>query len=617
MKENIDPSHDSPADHAWLTEGALVDAQNERHQWREALVLQVLPNNRIYVHFLYTPAEDNAQLPTNQIRPYGSHVYIGNPQNLHPGIKVDAYCKDQEKFTVRQVISVDNLHRRVKLDNDFHNAWVPMERIFPYRYKSLSSHPDHAVRRRLLSLQRREVHHARNDRTPPNTKIQLDYDFDENHHLAHENDHRQVDHPRDRGVDFDDLERLESKEESEEKIGRSFGTVLSESKGVDISDEGYHSGHLNAVFTNGVRRKRLQGLRNPEDHPLKRYAARLEALGYSIVSMEGDGNCLFRTISHQVYGTPKYHRQVRQFCCDYMECESEYFQPFVEGTAEDFRTYLELKRRDGTWGDDIEIQAMCELYNRPAQVFAYDRTLGAKQLRTFHESVGRVKDMTPMRLSFYGGGHYDSILGPGYEDGLLKVVGQVETRQLQRRAEVGLRADLAREGTGDGEVDDVLMASRKHYDTLEIDIEQALKASLAQARLDESSMLESAVKESADENFSSEKKIALMASDIEATERLEMERAIELSKESALCSEARDEFEREQVTKAIELSRQQTLLQQENDDLEKALQESALQLSEEEQLAWALKQSKAEEDTTGVSEEEDLQLAIQASLERG
>lgn len=602
MKENIDPHSDRAVD-AWLREGALVDALNGRNQWREALICQVLPNNHAYVHFLYTSADDNEQLSTDKLRPYGSHVYIGDACNIHAGITVDAYSKEEQKFTVRRVISVDHANRRVKLDSDFTNAWVPMARIFPYRYKSLSSHPDHATRRRILSLQRREQHH-----------LSMSQDADVGYSSHSPSIQSSLPPDAEIELDGDELERLESKEE-EGKSERQFGTVLRESKNEE--EESSSGSSRSGVVTNNVRRRRLQGLRNPEDHPLRRYEARLEELGYGIVSMEGDGNCLFRTVSHQVYGTPRYHREVRQFCCDYMECESEYFQPFVEGTAEDFQTYIELKRRDGTWGDDIEIQAMCELYNRPAQVFAYDPVLGAKQLRTFHESVGHVKDMTPMRLSFYGGGHYDSIVGPGYHQGLLKVLGQVETQQLQRRTEIGRQIGLSDERSSGEEEDDVLVASRRHYDRLENDIEQALKASLAQAQVDESSMLESAVKESADEKHSTDKEIALRESDIEATERLEIERAIELSKEAAHSHDARDEFEKEQVDRAIELSKQETLLQQEKDDLEKALEESALQLSEEEQLAWALSESKAEKKSEELTEEEYLQQAIQASLQQG
>lgn len=51
-----------------------------------------------------------------------------------------------------------------------------------------------------------------------------------------------------------------------------------------------------------------------------------------------------------------------------------------------FPLYLAAKRKAGCWGDDPEIQAICELYNRPAEIWAFDPKSGARKLRTFHES---------------------------------------------------------------------------------------------------------------------------------------------------------------------------------------------------------------------------------------
>jgi hypothetical protein len=142
------------------------------------------------------------------------------------------------------------------------------------------------------------------------------------------------------------------------------------------------------------------------------YINSLHRQGYEVVKVSGDGNCLFRAVSHQVYGTDEYHDIVRAKCMDYMEVNSTFFSQFVIGGAEQFRHYLEAKRTLGCWGDDPEIQAMSELYKRSAQIWAYDSVNGAKALRTFHESsdasssgYGKI-----MRLSYYGGGHYDSVI---------------------------------------------------------------------------------------------------------------------------------------------------------------------------------------------------------------
>ena len=54
-----------------------------------------------------------------------------------------------------------------------------------------------------------------------------------------------------------------------------------------------------------------------------------EQQGMQVVSVDGDGNCFFRSISHQVYGTDEWHGMVRARCMDYMEVERAFFEPFV------------------------------------------------------------------------------------------------------------------------------------------------------------------------------------------------------------------------------------------------------------------------------------------------
>lgn len=38
-----------------------------------------------------------------------------------------------------------------------------------------------------------------------------------------------------------------------------------------------------------------------------------------------------------------------------------------------FLRYLNEKRRNAVWGDDPEVQALCEIYDRPAEIWAYDQ----------------------------------------------------------------------------------------------------------------------------------------------------------------------------------------------------------------------------------------------------
>lgn len=95
----------------------------------------------------------------------------------------------------------------------------------------------------------------------------------------------------------------------------------------------------------------------------------IRSIGGEIVDMANDGNCLFRSISHQIYGNPEYHHQLRQKCMDYIYSERDFYQNWI--ADESLVSYISRLRTDGVWGDHIELQALSELYGRPIQIFAY------------------------------------------------------------------------------------------------------------------------------------------------------------------------------------------------------------------------------------------------------
>jgi hypothetical protein len=67
------------------------------------------------------------------------------------------------------------------------------------------------------------------------------------------------------------------------------------------------------------------------------------------------------------------------------------------------------------WGDDIEIQALSEIYNRPIEIYSHSK----EPLKTFHETAGshsRITDrelnsnLYPIKLSYHGRQHYNSLI---------------------------------------------------------------------------------------------------------------------------------------------------------------------------------------------------------------
>jgi OTU domain-containing protein 5 len=66
-----------------------------------------------------------------------------------------------------------------------------------------------------------------------------------------------------------------------------------------------------------------------------------------IFDIKEDGNCLYRSISHQIYGNEEYYNVIKNYCFEYLKIESEFFGQFINGGIEKFSEYLELKKKDG------------------------------------------------------------------------------------------------------------------------------------------------------------------------------------------------------------------------------------------------------------------------------
>ena len=120
--------------------------------------------------------------------------------------------------------------------------------------------------------------------------------------------------------------------------------------------------------------------------------------------MKKDGNCLFSSISDQVYGTEKHHEIIREKCMDYIEKNQLYYSQFIEGGEVQMPAYIKSKRKDSVWGDNLEIQALSEIYNRPIEIYIDVN----KPIRSF--SNERFNKKYPIKISYHGNKHYNSIV---------------------------------------------------------------------------------------------------------------------------------------------------------------------------------------------------------------
>ncbi|KAJ1395533.1 Ubiquitin-associated domain [Sesbania bispinosa] len=186
--------------------------------------------------------------------------------------------------------------------------------------------------------------------------------------------------------------------------------------------------------------------------------------GYEVKRMMEDGNCLFRAVADQVYGDSELYDLVRQMCIDYMERERDHFSQFI---TEGFTSYCKRKRRDKVYGNNAEIQAMSEMYNRPIHIYSYS----TEPINTFHGSYNT--DTPPIRLSYHHGNHYNSLVDPrrstiGAGLGFSSLRG-TDVDKDQVKAAIKAQQDQ--------QIDNALLAEGRFYSDLELtekEIERAV-----------------------------------------------------------------------------------------------------------------------------------------------
>ena len=100
---------------------------------------------------------------------------------------------------------------------------------------------------------------------------------------------------------------------------------------------------------------------NPGPSNMSVLTQRLARIGRQPVSIVGDGNCFFRSVSHQLYGTEDCHPQIRALAIQQLINFPEYFVEYI--TEQSWLSYLQNMSRLGTWADHIVIQAVANTNN--------------------------------------------------------------------------------------------------------------------------------------------------------------------------------------------------------------------------------------------------------------
>ena len=110
------------------------------------------------------------------------------------------------------------------------------------------------------------------------------------------------------------------------KYTHAYGIVMHSEICRVFNEDQVDEGIVRRKFKENEEEKKLPTLyQNLKDRELQ-FVCKLAAKNLRIKEVAGDGNCLFRSIADQLYGSEDYHDLLRKHCMDYISIEKELTQ---------------------------------------------------------------------------------------------------------------------------------------------------------------------------------------------------------------------------------------------------------------------------------------------------
>ena len=119
--------------------------------------------------------------------------------------------------------------------------------------------------------------------------------------------------------------------------------------------------------------------------------------------MQGDGNCLFRSLCDQLDGTPHDHLFHRADVVRFMRNHRDDFKDFVVDDIS-FDSHLSRLAISGTYADNDSIVAFARKHNLTVVIHQLN-----KPLWQIHGGAGGVPGSAEVHISYHNGNHYNSV----------------------------------------------------------------------------------------------------------------------------------------------------------------------------------------------------------------
>ena len=187
-----------------------------------------------------------------------------------------------------------------------------------------------------------------------------------------------------------------------------FGMAANHS-GIDTPS----SSQVSSPPTSPSKSARIKKFHRRQSFPSSKYATvsssfeeRMAGLGLHVVEVEGDGNCLYRAVAHQFFLDESRHEEIRAKVTKHLKDHRDRFKPFIDG---DYDDYISNQMESGTWGDDVEIKVIEEIYDRRVVIYDSEADGALEPMNTNFDEEGGADTAQPIIISYHGQMHYNSV----------------------------------------------------------------------------------------------------------------------------------------------------------------------------------------------------------------
>jgi NACalpha-BTF3-like transcription factor len=156
--------------------------------------------------------------------------------------------------------------------------------------------------------------------------------------------------------------------------------------------------------------------------------------GLTIHVIDGDGNCLFRSIADQITGDQELHMAFRTRIMKYIKDHADHFRLFMEDD-ESFEAYMDRMTQGEEWGGHQELYAASQCLNVNITVYQLNAPSYILPANPNGKGDTGAKPPKDIRISYHGDCHYNSVKSiDGYNDTPVQLSASAARRAAENAA---------------------------------------------------------------------------------------------------------------------------------------------------------------------------------------